>query len=369
MRSADSLHQLGKERPHLEAVLEGQRRRLGAVDDLDADILGGADPRDQLGRHVMGVNVDGHLLPRLLDEPPQHWRRQRQRLRLDLERRQRIGDRIADGGGDGNDAALARALCAERIAWRGAQFQRHAAHIGKVGRGRHQIVGERRVQQLRVLIVDQVVEKDAAEPLHQRADRLAVHDRRVDGAADILDRHIVEHFDMAGAVIDRDMGRMRAVAVGALVVGEGRLDDDRAAGFCCDLAEARAHPWRSSRGRPPTSPHRRRSRSGSRRLRVLPAGASWPLREWPSRPSPRRGSGRCQSPPPPKWSSREGCESGRTAATSHRRRSGRTRSRAPARAPMSPCRWSPCRRAQASCGRSRAGRRRRFRRNGTAAMP
>src|SRR4029078_96773 len=65
------------------------------------------------------------------------------------------------------------------------------------------------------------VEEYSTEPLHQRADRLAVDDMRIDRDADILDRDIIENVDMAGARIDRDMAGMGAVAVGPRRGGEG----------------------------------------------------------------------------------------------------------------------------------------------------
>ena len=68
--------------------------------------------------------------------------------RLHAERGERIRHRIGDHAADGDDAALARALGAERIDRRGVLFQHDGADVGKVGRGRHQIIGERAGQQL-----------------------------------------------------------------------------------------------------------------------------------------------------------------------------------------------------------------------------
>ena len=121
---------------------------------------------------------------------------------------------LAGAGRHRHHAALARALGAERIGLGAPQFHGDGADIGEVGRQRHEIIGERGIEHLRVAVVHDLVEEHAAEPLHQRADRLAVDDVRVDRDADVLDRDIVENIDVAGARIDRDMAGVRAVAVG-----------------------------------------------------------------------------------------------------------------------------------------------------------
>ena len=55
-----------------------------------------------------------------------------------------------------------------------------------------QVVGERAGEQLAVLVVDEMLEECAAETLHDGADRLAVQGHRIDDAADVLDRDVVE---------------------------------------------------------------------------------------------------------------------------------------------------------------------------------
>src|SRR5262249_6642810 len=63
----------------------------------------------------------------VLDELPQPRRRQRQVARRNAERGERVGDRVCDHAADRNDAALARALGAERIVRRGFLFERDHA--------------------------------------------------------------------------------------------------------------------------------------------------------------------------------------------------------------------------------------------------
>jgi hypothetical protein len=62
---SDRLDQTGKERPHLEAVVEMQRRRRAVgFNEPHADLLAaGGDRIDQLRRNVVGMNVDRHAVP------------------------------------------------------------------------------------------------------------------------------------------------------------------------------------------------------------------------------------------------------------------------------------------------------------------
>ena len=99
-------------------------------------------------------------------------------------------------------------------------------HVGEIRCGRHQVVGERCVEHLRLPVVDEAIEKYPAQSLHQRSDRLAVHDLRIHGAPDILDRNIVDDLDRHGAGVDGHVAGMGAIAVGADCGGEAafRLD-------------------------------------------------------------------------------------------------------------------------------------------------
>ena len=68
---------------------------------------------------------------------------------------------------------------------------------------------------MRIGVVDDLVEKHAAESLDQRADGLAMDDVRIDSAADILDGDVVENLDLTRARIDRDVAGVSAIAIGA----------------------------------------------------------------------------------------------------------------------------------------------------------
>src|SRR4029077_16898738 len=108
-----------------------------------------------------------------------------------------------------------RSFGTERIGLGSPKLHRDGANVRKIARQRQEIIGKRRVEDLRVLIIDDVVEEDAAQSLHQGPDRLAMDNIRIDRAADILDRDVIENFDVPGAWINRDMAGMGAVAVGA----------------------------------------------------------------------------------------------------------------------------------------------------------
>ena len=93
----------------------------------------------------------------------------------------------------------------------------------KLARDRHRVIHERAAQKLTFGVVDQVLLQHAAEPLHQRAVGLPVQGVRVDDAAHVLDRHVVDDLDAPGVRIDGDVRCVRAVAVRALVAGISAL--------------------------------------------------------------------------------------------------------------------------------------------------
>src|SRR5690349_21728338 len=100
------------------------------------------------------------------------------------------------------------------------QLHRHASDVWKIGGGRQQVVRQRRVQELRIVVINQVIEKNATKPLDDGAECLPVHQRRLNGAANVLNRDIIENRNMTGARVDRNMGGMCAIAVGSFVVRE-----------------------------------------------------------------------------------------------------------------------------------------------------
>src|SRR5262249_15549372 len=73
--------------------------------------------------------------------------------------------------------------------------------------------------------------------LHQSTEGLAVHDRRIDCATNVLDRNVIKHLDMACAIIDCNVRRMRAVTVCSFCICECRLDNNCACSFRCSLSE------------------------------------------------------------------------------------------------------------------------------------
>ena len=72
--------------------------------------------------------------------------------------------------------------------------------------------------------------------------RLAVQRQRIDDAADILDGDVVEHFDMTGLRIDRDVSGMRAVAVGALAAREGAFSRNPSAASAASATDPSTGP-------------------------------------------------------------------------------------------------------------------------------
>src|SRR5262249_39470448 len=142
---------------------------------------------------------------------------------LGAERMQRRGYRVGNHATDRNDATFACALRAERIVRRRLFLKCNRPDAWEIVSRREQIIGERSRQQLALLIIYEVLQERAAKPLDNRTHHLAVQGQGIDDAANVLDRDIIKHLDMARLYIDCDMGSMRAVAVGALVAGEACL--------------------------------------------------------------------------------------------------------------------------------------------------
>ena len=194
----------------------------------------------------MGMDVDRHRKfnflrtrsgTRLFDQSPNAWRCKWQFIWLDAETCERRGNRIADRSRDRDDAALAGALGAERIGRRASQLERHASYIRKIRGQWQQIIRKRRIEQLGLGIIDQMIKKYAAKPLHGGADRLPMHNAGIDRVTHILDGQIIDDLDMSGSGIDRHVGGMRAIAIGAFGVGEGAFHRKRFCRCGCRLAD------------------------------------------------------------------------------------------------------------------------------------
>src|SRR5262245_6636678 len=116
------------------------------------------------------------IVRRAGERAPELFRRQRH---IDHARhagaRQRIGNGVGQRGQRAGDAALARALHAERILRR-----RHRVKLGDERRqavgARHRVIHERAGEKLPVIAVLAVLHEHLAEPLADAALHLAVHD-------------------------------------------------------------------------------------------------------------------------------------------------------------------------------------------------
>src|SRR5882757_8832137 len=75
----------------------------------------------------------------------------------------------------------------------------------------------------------------AAQALDDRTDRLSVQRQWVDDPADVLDRKIVDHLDVARSRVHRDMRRLRAIGPGVFLVEERSLDLQRSVRQICEL--------------------------------------------------------------------------------------------------------------------------------------
>ena len=143
-----------------------------------------------------------------------------------------VGDRVGDGRRDRRQRRLADALGAVRTE-AGARFEDHAGHLGHVHRGRDQVFAERRRDQ-HAVAVDQRFAERIALALRRTALDLALDGLRVDALADIVRADALEHGDLAGLGVDRQLDGVAAEGVvgvhpalaglGVDLVGERRAE-------------------------------------------------------------------------------------------------------------------------------------------------
>src|SRR3984893_10757752 len=170
----------------------------------------------------------GGFGPRLsrLHELPDARGGERQLARLDAEIAQSICDGIGHDAARGNDAALAGSLGPEGIDRGRVLLEDDGADIGKITGGGNEIIGERAREQLALLIVLQMLHDRPAEALHYRADGLPVHGARVDDAPAVLDHDVIYQIDMTKLGIHSDVGGVRPVGIGVLLVEESAFRRD-----------------------------------------------------------------------------------------------------------------------------------------------
>src|SRR5262249_60773622 len=89
-----------------------------------------------------------------------------------------------------------------------------------------------------------MVDASAAKALHDGANALAMQCQRIDDAAHILDGNIIDEPDVTSLGINRDVGCMGSIAVGALVAGEHPFSRKP-----CELAQRERAPARTGDSR------------------------------------------------------------------------------------------------------------------------
>ncbi len=136
----------------------------------------------------------------------------------------------------------------------GASSVKHHTHVRHFAQGRQHVIGEGDGQRRAVLVVDELLEQRAAQPLHHAAHDLPLDQHRVDRHADIVRREVTLDLDATGFAIDVDHRRVGAVGKRLVQVFE------HAVGGQPGLAPLR---YRRRRRR------RRRQRQRLRRLRHL----------------------------------------------------------------------------------------------------
>ena len=95
---------------------------------------------------------------------------------------------------------------------------------GEVGGGRHEVVGERRCEQVAIVVVDVPLIEGLRDALHDAADDLAVDDRGVDERAAVFDHEVPRDRDTAGLGVDLHPTAVRGRGPAA---GRGHLEVTR----------------------------------------------------------------------------------------------------------------------------------------------
>src|SRR4051812_11372986 len=113
---------------------------------------------------------------------------------LGAERRKGIVDRVANGGGRTDGPGLANTLGAERGAGN-RRFDVRDDDVGHLECHRHEVVGERAVQELARFVIQALFVKRGADALHHPAADLLVRQEWIDHLPAILDYPVLEELD------------------------------------------------------------------------------------------------------------------------------------------------------------------------------
>ena len=84
----------------------------------------------------------------------------------------------------------------------------------KIGGARHRVVHEGCGQKLSIGVIDAAFHQGFAETLGNAAMRLALHDHRIYGPADVIDGGVARERDLPGFSIDLDLGDVAAIRKG-----------------------------------------------------------------------------------------------------------------------------------------------------------
>src|SRR5262249_7920914 len=135
----------------------------------------------------------------------------------ELSYRARHPDGVIDGGrnrsADPGDAAFPRSLDAERIERAGIVLAQDDRDLGGLAHRWHEVVRKGGRQRVAALIIGEFFQQRAAQAWGEAADDLPFHQRRIDGAPDIIGDDVVLDLNAAGLAVDLRHGEVDAVGV------------------------------------------------------------------------------------------------------------------------------------------------------------
>jgi len=129
-----------------------------------------------------------------------------------------VGDRVHDGGERPGGAGFADALDAERVG--GGRHALLGGHERRnVGGARHRVIHERAGDELAGAVIDEMLQQDLTDALHDRAMHLAFDDHVIQHVAAVVNRRVGDERGRAGVRIDLDFRDMATVRKGLRRVG------------------------------------------------------------------------------------------------------------------------------------------------------
>src|SRR5688572_29489223 len=170
--------------------------------------------RDGLRQSAYGLQRS--LRTRLLDQFEQPIRAEGNLANLETGAAHRIFHRLREDGARGNAAGLSHAFQTN-----GVERRRRLAMIGldgrHIGRRWQEVVHERRIHELTLLVVHELFEERVANAPRHASVNLSLHQQWIDDGAAVVDHDVAKHFNHRRFGIDLDDDGVDAAGSGPAI--------------------------------------------------------------------------------------------------------------------------------------------------------